>query len=256
MTKNTARGPDFLIIGAQKSGTTSLYRYLIQHPRIAPASAKELDFFSNDNFHRGVDWYLSQFPPKEPGVLTGEASPYYMFHPYAPRRILEFDPGIKLIVVMRNPVERTYSHYHHQVHAYREMLSFEEALAREEERLEGEIARMKEDETYHSKAHRRFSYLAKSRYTEQLEVWFSLFPREQMLILNSEAMFRNPEPVLDAVTSFLGLPPLRLDAYNRYMPGSYWEEMRPETRRMLIRYFRPHNRRLYELLGERYPWDA
>lgn len=255
MAKNT--GPDFIVFGAQKSGTTSLYHYLVEHPRIAPAAAKQVDFFSHDKFHRGIDWYLSQFPSaKEEGCVTGEASPYYMFHPHAPGRIFEFDPGIKLIVILRNPVDRTYSHYQHQVRNSREPLPFEEALAREEEKLAGEVEKMMEDGTYYSKAHRRFSYLARSRYVEQLEVWFSLFPREQMLILNSEAMFENPQPTLDAVTSFLALPPHGLDAYNKYMPGSYWEEMYPGTRRMLVRYFRPYNRRLYELLGVTYPWDV
>ncbi|MGH3089705.1 MAG: sulfotransferase domain-containing protein [Rubrobacteraceae bacterium] len=255
MAASANRGPDFIIFGAQKSGTTSLYRYLIEHPRIAPASAKQVNFFSHDNYGRGVDWYISRFPSREPGVISGEASPYYMFHPHAPRGISAFDPEVKLIAILRNPVDRTYSHYQHQVRNDREPLSFEEALEREEKRLAGEAEKMIEDGTYYSKVHRRHSYLARSRYAEQLEVWLSLFPRERMLVLNSEALFENPEPVLDAVTSFLGLSPLRLDAYNKHMPGSYREDMRPETRQMLVRYFRPRNRRLYELLGERYPWD-
>jgi hypothetical protein len=256
MTGGAGRGPDFIIIGAQKSGTTSLYRYLAEHPRIVPASEKQVDFFAHDDYRRGTEWYLSHFPEREPGVLTGEASPYYMFHPHAPKRIFRFDPGVKLIAILRNPVDRTYSHYQHQVRNWREPLPFEEALAKEEERIEGELRRMLQDENYYSKVHRRHSYLARSRYVEQLENWYALFPREQVLVLNSEAMFEDPEPVLDGAASFLGLSPLKLETYNRYMPGSYWKEMRPGTRRMLVDYFRPHNRRLYELLGVEYPWDV
>lgn len=256
MTRSEKRGPDFIIIGAQKGGTTSLYRYLVEHPRIAPASEKQVDFFAHENYRRGTDWYLSRFPEREPGVLSGEASPYCMVHPHAPKRVFAFDPGVKLIAVLRNPVDRTYSHFQHQVRNWREPLPFEEALAREEERTGGELRRMLEDETYESKAHRRHSYLARSRYAEQLERWYALFPRERVLVLNSETMFEEPEAVLDRVTAFLGLPPLRLETYNRYMPGSYWKEMSPETRRMLVEYFRPHNRRLYGLLGVEYPWDV
>jgi hypothetical protein len=250
------RGPDFIIFGAQKSGTTSLYRYLTEHPRIAPAAEKQLDFFSHAAFHRGHDWYLSRFPEREDGVLSGEASPYYMIHPHAPRRLFEFDPEVKLIAILRNPVDRTYSHYQHQVRNWREPLSFEEALAAEEERLRGEVERMVRDETYYSTVHRRHSYLARSRYAEQLEVWLSLFPREQFLILGSEETFEDPKSALDGVASFLGLPPFELEAYNRYMPGSYIEGMDPETRRRLVEYFRPHNRRLYDLLGVEFAWDV
>ncbi len=256
MLDNIARGPDFIIIGAQKSGTTSLHRYLTEHPRIAPATEKQLDFFSHEAFHRGPDWYLSRFADRESNILSGEASPYYMLHPHAPRRVFEFDPGVKLIAVLRNPVDRTYSHYQHQVRNWREPLSFEEALAAEPLLLRGEAEAMILDETYYSKAHRVYSYLARSRYAGQLEKWLSLFPKEQLLILNSEALSEEPGHALDAATSFLGLPPLRLDSYNRYMSGSYSEEMDSGTRRKLVHYFRPHNRRLYDLLGAAFPWDV
>ncbi|MBA2692057.1 MAG: sulfotransferase domain-containing protein [Rubrobacter sp.] len=252
----TSRGPDFIVFGAQKSGTTSLYRYLTGHPRIAPAAEKQLDFFSHEAFHRGVEWHLSRFPKRGANVLSGEASPYYMFHPHAPRRILEFDPEVKLIAVLRNPVDRTYSHYQHQVRNWREPLSFEEALSAEAGRISGEEARMRRDESFYGVAHRRHSYLARSRYAEQLETWLSLFPRERMLVLESEAMFESPDSVLDEVASFLGLPPFRLGTYGKYMPGSYVEGMDPETRRRLVGYFRPHNERLYGMLGMEFSWDV
>lgn len=252
----TAAGPDFIIIGAGKSGTTSLYKYLIQHPRVAPAATKQVDFFHRW-FDRGTGWYLEQFPTdRAEGVVTGEASPYYMFHPHVPRRIRAFRPEIKLVAVLRNPVDRTYSHYQHQVRGRYETLSFEEALTAEEQRLASEVPKLMEDETYYSKVHRRLSYKARSRYADQLEAWFSLFPREQTLILHSEALFAEPASVLDQVASFLGVSPVRLDSYNRYMAGSYWRPMSGATRRTLIDYFRPYNQRLYELLDVTYPWDV
>jgi hypothetical protein len=259
MSRNTGGGPDFIVFGAQKSGTTSLYRYLVEHPRVAPAAAKQVDFFSHEKFHRGTGWYLSQFPAdREEGEISGEASPYYMFHPHAPRRVRDFDPHIKLIAILRNPVDRTYSHYQHQVRNWREHLSFEEALEKEEERIGADAERMLRDETYYGEAHRWFSYLARSRYAEQLERWFSLFPREQVLILCSEDLFADPRPVLKTATSFLGLPPPEASpgSYARHMAGSYWKGMDPGTRKMLVEHFRPHNRWLYGLLGREFPWDA
>lgn len=249
-------GPDFIIFGAQKSGTTSLHRYLTAHPGILTASEKQLDFFSHAAFHRGHEWYLSQFPERAPGVLSGEASPYYMFHPHAPRRVFEFDPEVKLIAILRNPVDRTYSHYHHQVRNHREPLPFEAAISAEEERLRGEAERMVSDETFYSDVHRRHSYLARSRYAEQLEAWLSLFPKENILVLASEHLFESPKPVLDNVAAFLEVPPFQLDRYGKYMPGSYVEGMKPDTRRNLVEYFRPHNERLYGMLGVEFPWDV
>lgn len=254
--RRTSIGPDFIVIGAQKGGTTSLYRYLVEHPAIVPAATKQLDFF-HVGFGRGLDWYLAQFPTAlERGLLTGEASPYYMPHPHAPARIRAFDSEIKLIAILRNPVDRTYSHYQHQVRNGREALPFEQALEAEEERLAPELERMLEDDTYYSRVHRRCSYLARSRYAEQLEVWLSLFERDQILVLRSEALFEDPQAELDRTASFLGVAPWSLSAYPRYMPGSYWRQMANATRDRLVRYFRPHNERLYRLLGVSYPWDT
>lgn len=250
----TATGPDFIVFGAGKSGTTSLYRYLIEHPAVLPASTKQVDYF-DVGFDRGHAWYVAQFP-REQGAVTGEASPYYMVHPHAPRRIRDFRPDIRLIAILRNPVDRSYSHYQHQVRNHREPLSFEDAIAAEDERLDGEVARMLADPGYHSRAHRRHSYLSRSRYAEHLEVWLSLFDPDQILVLSSEAMFADPGFALRAVTTFLGLPSRDLGRYRRYMPGSYTKPMRPATRRTLVDYFRPHNQRLFELLGASFPWDG
>jgi hypothetical protein len=249
-------GPDFIVFGAQKSGTTSLYRYLTAHPSVAPAAEKQLDFFSHAAFHRGYEWYLSRFSEREPGVLSGEASPYYMFHPHAPGRIFEFDPNVRLVAILRNPVDRTYSHYQHQVRNHREPLSFEEALSSEADRISGEAEKMMLDATFYSTVHRRHSYLARSRYAEQLETWFSLFSEEQILVLESGALFEEPEKTLGRATSFLGLSPFRLESYDRFMPGSYVEAMAPETRERLVEYFRPHNARLCAMLGEEFAWDV
>ena len=119
--------PNFLIIGAQRCGTTSLYNYLIQHPQIVPSSKKEVHFFDL-NFHLGQSWYEKHFPEVSDNILTGEASPYYIFHPLCPKRIFDYDPSVKLIVILRNPIDRAYSHYRHIVRLGHEPLKFEDAL--------------------------------------------------------------------------------------------------------------------------------
>src|SRR5947209_14940507 len=182
--------PDFLIIGTQRGGTTSLYHYLQTHPCIAPATIKEVHFFDR-RFHKGLAWYRGHFPTwiekyyaqrfRCRTFLTGEASPSYLFHPHAPGRIAKVLPHVKLIVLLRNPVDRAYSQYYHVVEHSYGTLSFEEAVRDEEERIAKERARVLEDGRYDSYAFRHLSYLSRGIYIDQLQVWMSLFPREQFL---------------------------------------------------------------------------
>mgnify|MGYP006439820863 CR=1 FL=1 len=137
--------PNFIIVGAQKAGTTSLFRYLTSHPQIkAPFKTKEIHFFdggleSEDNYKKGLKWYKSHFPLKSKmyNKLTYEASPLYLFHPCAPKRIKKDIPDVKIIILLRNPVERSISHYFHELRKGRERLTVDEAFRKEEDRLKG-----------------------------------------------------------------------------------------------------------------------
>ena len=256
--------PDFVIIGAQKAGTTTLYNSLKRHPGIAPASHKEL-FFFDLQYHRGPMWYRAHFPyrpsrwpvmtrGRSQRLLSGESTPNYLFHPHAPGRMAAVIPQAKLLVLLRNPVDRAYSHYQHQVRAGRETLSFEDAVEQEPVRLHGELEKMQADARYDSAARHRYSYLARGVYVEQLQRWERAFSRQHMLIVNSEAFYADPASTLQRVTAWLGLsrwtpPPRKDNAGGAYAP------MRPETRARLIGYFRPYNQRLYEHLGVSYGWD-
>ncbi|MGM0884265.1 MAG: sulfotransferase domain-containing protein [Bacillota bacterium] len=245
--------PDFLIIGAQKCGTTSLYNYLIQHPQIISALNKEVHFF-DINFKKGLDWYRSKFPLLESKKwITGEASPYYIFHPHTPKRIFQIMPKIKLIVLLRNPVDRAYSHYHHQVRMGTEPLSFREAIKKEESRLKPEIMKMLKDENYQSPPYQYYSYLARGRYVEQLKTWMNLFPTEQFLILKSEDLYSNPAIVFHRVLDFLGLPRYELKQYTKDNSGAYLK-LDLQLRNELLEYFRPYNRQLYKYLGVDFGW--
>jgi len=258
--------PDFLIIGAQKCGTTALYQYLTEHPCIAAAFVKEVQFFHRaDNFERGVNWYRAHFPLRtrrwwrqrlgRGPLLTGEATPL-MFHPHASRRVHELIPRAKLIVVMRNPVDRAYSHYHHQLIRGRETLSFEEAIQAEPQRLAGEFARMESDESYQSRSYTAYSYLARGLYLEQIQRWERYFPRQQILFVSSEQFFADPRTAFAQTIAFLDLPPHVLKRAKPHNVGRYDKAMSASTRAMLLEYFKPHNRRLFEYLQMDWGWDS
>jgi hypothetical protein len=252
--------PHFVIIGASRSGTTSLYHLLARHPLIEPAESKELHFFDK-HFREGIGWYRSCFPPpmQQDGRnrISGESTPYYLFHPHAARRIAQTLPETRLLALLRNPVDRAYSQYQQQVKRGREPLSFEEAVEAEEQRLEGEWHRMSEDEGYDSYNLQRYSYLARGVYVDQLLRWRQFFADEQMLVLQSEEFFERPRDALRRVVRFLDLPtwePTSRDVEERRNRGVYAGGMNPHVREKLESYFGPHNRRLYELLGTDFAW--
>jgi len=246
--------PDFLIIGAQKAGTTALYAYLRRHPAITGPSWKEVSYFDR-HYGRGEAWYRGNFPNRvrARGKLVGEASPSYIFHPLGPERVKVLVPEARLVALVRNPVDRALSHYHHEVALGREPLRFEDALDAEEDRLRGEEERLAADPSYFSRAWWSHAYKSRGRYAEQLERWLAVFPREQLLILPSEDLGGEPERTHARVLDFLGAAPHRLDAYPRVYERQY-EAMSPETRERLAAEFEAPNRRLYELLGRDLGW--
>jgi len=186
--------------------------------------------------------------------ITGTSAPYYLFHPEVPGRMVAQGFAANFIVLLRNPVERAFSHYHHQVKKGREDLSFEKALDREAQRLEGEEERLR-NPRYRGMNHRRYSYLARGRYAEQLRKWLTYFPRERFLVVKSEDLFANPGPVLEKVARFVGIRGARLEQYPIYNANPAKGPMDPATRRWLSEYFRPHNQELYDLLGMDLGWD-
>ncbi|MBV8960792.1 MAG: sulfotransferase domain-containing protein [Actinobacteria bacterium] len=254
--------PDALIIGTQRGGTTSLYEYLSQHPDVVPPLGKELQYFSTE-YERGDRWYRAHFPTERAvarrkaggrGCVVFEASPYYLFHPHAAARAAATVPAAKLIALLRDPVERAYSHYEHMRQRGLEPLAFEEAVAAEPERLAGEVERMQADPRYQSRAHRIWSYVSRGRYAAQLSTWLAHFPREQLLVLRSEDLFADPAAALRRVHDFVGVEPVALPdypAYTRRRPGP---PLRDDTRDALRAEFRASNDELRQLLGQAVGW--
>ena len=256
--------PAFIIVGAQKGGTTSLYDYLVRHSRILPAKEKEVNFF-DQKFSKGIDWYLSHFPFRLEGSITGEATPNYCIDPRAIRRMAEYFPKAKIIFLLRNPVDRAISHYRHNLRhnskrwtRKRENLTFENAVRREKGRMESDFSKILLNENHISKYYRHYSYLTRGKYIEQIGYINNFFSRDQVLILKSEDMFSETAKAVQAVLDFLGVQNFILSEYNtsnknRIQPDSI--QISEDFRFELNQYFKPYNEKLYELLGVRYDWS-
>ena len=252
--------PNFFVIGPGRTGTTSLYHYLYQHPCIIKSAYDELGFF-DDNFHLGLNWYRSLFPTKftqkkveskYKKFLTYDVTPQLIRRPWTARRISSYFPNAKLIVVLRNPVDKTYSHYYLSTMESNEKRSFEEIITKEIEEFQKTKYEDKDDFYFSTVVEE--SYLARSFYQEQLEIWFKLFPKKQILIIKSEDLSNKTSKVLQDIFNFLMLPEYEIQDISKHRVSSY-SQMNSNVRKTLLEFFRPYNKQLYEFLGRDFGWD-
>ncbi|HEY9696908.1 MAG TPA: tetratricopeptide repeat protein [Trichocoleus sp.] len=249
------RKPNFIIIGAGKSGTSSLYTYLAQHPQVIPPvgkSDKEIDFFTVE-FSKGIDWYLSHFPPipEGSGFLTGESSPSYLqCADNAEKRLFASFPQVKLICLLRNPIDRAFSEYQQSVRIGIEKRSFEQVLEEELSILRMVDSSAKSCEAYWSTQE---GYIGNSVYVFFLKKWLSTFPDNQLLVLQSEVFYSNPAKIMERVFKFLNLPDYQLSSYPIVNSGSY-SSIEPKARGILHQFFKPYNQELEALLNEKFDW--
>jgi hypothetical protein len=256
--------PDWLVVGAQRSGTGSLFEYIVSHPLVGRSALEEVHYFDR-HYAQGIDWYRGHFPirlrmniaklGRGGQASTGEATPNYLSHPLAPGRIARTLPHVRLLVLLRNPVDRAYSHFHHERDIGHEpFATFEEALRNEQARLEGEIERIMADDGYYSFAQQHFSYVLRGRYAGQLERIFSLFPRERVLVLCSEHLLNDPATVYARVLRFLGLS----DHRPRYFPRKsvlHYPPLDSAIRSRLQAVFEAENELLFKLIGADFGWN-
>ena len=264
LTQAARMDPAFLIVGAQRCGTTSMFKNLRQHPAVvAPPLQKGIHYFDK-NYAQGPGWYRSHFPLRatagrlgrgEAGTepITGESSPYYMFHPLAAGRIARDLPQVRLIVLLRDPVERAISAYTHEKARGFETEAFERALELEPERIAGERERMLADPTYDSFHLQHNAYLTRGQYIEQLERLEPIFGRDRLHVVDSHDFFEQPGPTYDAVIDFLGLPAFDGAVFDQHnarprspMPG--------DLAARLDDHFRPYDERLATWLGRAPGW--
>lgn len=259
--------PDFLIIGAMKSGTSSLFHTLQQHPGIASPSTKEIHFLDNPVFYRfGEAWYRSHFPTRNAmaalsnqlgyRAVSGEGTPAMISNFYAINAGRHL-PRARLIAVLRNPVDRAYSHYHHMRRSiFGEPLSFWDALQAEQSRTAHDIWLDHHAPQRAGRKHKLYSYGQRGMYIDQLENWLRYFPRERLKLLHYDELIADTGGMCNEVAEFLGLPPHNFDAPQRRNTGHYTEPMDTQCREYLTELFRPYNRRLFEFLGEDWGWPA
>lgn len=197
--------PHFLGVGTQKGGTTTLYRLLRQHPEVFIPKEKEVHYFTKF-YDRGEAWYCDKFADAPAGRVRGEITPFYLFHEAVPERIQALRADMKIVVLLRHPVERTLSQYYHSCRWKLETLPLEEALAAEEERLRGALEVIKTPGANHL-SYQEHSYLTRSRYEKQLPHYFELFGRNRILVLRSEDLFCGSRDVLAQLERFLNIAP-------------------------------------------------
>jgi hypothetical protein len=259
-------GPDLLVVGAKRAGTTSLWHYLRQHPGFLPLypAAEHLKglYYFDVHYDRGERWYRSHFftaawrahRARELGhpTVAAEASPYYLFHPLAAARAHELLPGARVVVLLRDPVERAYSHWKERSR-HTESLTFAEALLAEPLRTAGEERRLVEDPTAVSFAHRHQTYVAQGCYSTPLRRWFDAYGRDRVEVVVAEELFARPQSVVERLWGQFGLPaqPLTDVSAHNAAPSP---DMDPAVRRQLRKFFLPEVARLELLLGRSLPW--
>lgn len=259
--------PDYLIIGTKRGGTTSLARWLLEHPDVRPLyparETRKGTYYFDVNHARGEGWYRSHFPTRAAHelrqrragrpLLLGEATPYYLYHPHAPARAAQLVPGAKVIALLRHPVDRAQGHWAERVRQGVETLSFPEAVEAEPVRLAGEEERMLADPRYVSFAHQHWSYIDQGRYARGLRRWFDAYPSHQLLVLRSEDLYADPGAIYDQALDFLGLAahrPASLKGHNRTAN----DEIEPDLRARLQELLAPDIEQTETVLGRDMGW--
>ncbi|MGH8114780.1 MAG: sulfotransferase family protein [Rhodanobacteraceae bacterium] len=260
--------PDFIIAGAPKCGTTAIYWYLLSHPQIIAPSPPgfEVAYF-DEHYRHGLDFYRASFPfvttvrrrSKRLGgatVITGEHTPAYLTHPLAATRIAQALPDVRIIILLRDPVDRAYSCYQHQLRCGQETLGFREALAAEKQRITGEVERLRSQLDYLSIEYGRHAYVDHGEYLPKVERFFNCIDHDRIMVIKSENLFAHTQRTLDDVTDFLHLEPFKVGDVKPINAGSYdsLDEADPELANKLREHFKPHNEALYSYLDMDFGW--
>ncbi|MDE0090647.1 MAG: sulfotransferase domain-containing protein [Thaumarchaeota archaeon] len=231
--------PDFVVLGAARCGTTTMYDLITSHPNIKPALDKELEYFSTRHSF-GALWYRSNFPMKQDNIITGEATPRYLPHPSVPQRMSKLLPNTKMIILLRNPVDRAYSHYNMMRAQGTGTMSFEQSLQQEPTR----------------DANSQELYRSWGLYADHIERWLKYYDRRQFLILDTTKFKAERQRTMDTVFDFLGVSPHKIHDRPNLWGFAYKNTMRESTRKKLVEFYKPHNEKLYKLLGHSFDWDV
>jgi|APSaa5957512535_1039671.scaffolds.fasta_scaffold87444_2 hypothetical protein len=247
--------PDFIIIGTMKSGTTSLYYDICEHPCVESASYDEIGYF-DVNYHLGLNWYRSMFPTiikknkvikKFGKFMTGEDTPFYFWNSKVVERIHKDLPNIKLIVILRNPIDRAYSEYQNGIRNGTENRIFEDVI-------KDEIKNIKNKTLTVELCSGINSILTRGIYHIQLKLWREKFETNQILVIQTEMFSKNPSNIMNDIFEFFDLPKYVIKK-NRMDKLFKYPEMKKETRDVLIEFFDSYNEELFKMLGYRFDWE-
>ena len=253
--------PDFLVIGAKRCGTTSLYQHLSEHPCISRSPHDNIGFF-NENYHLGINWYKSLFPTvfykkkmesKNKQCLFFDVTSTYMEEELTAKNVYEVNPNQKIIVILRNPVDRAYSHYHVNVKEKSEKRSFEDAVFEEMNRIKSERIIQNKNKNLRVFTPNNIHYLKKGFYALQLKSWFKIFPREQILVLSTEEFQEDQNLIYKKIFDFLNIPNMKIKSIEKMEKGNYIP-MKHDTRNLLLDYFRQYNHELFEFINSEFDW--
>ncbi len=260
-----------MILGAAKSGTTSLAKYLSVHPDIALLPNKEIHYF-DWRYDHTYQWYEDQFKSHKKYMV--DATPYYLFHPLIPSRVKAYNPDCKFIILLRDPADRAVSHYFHnmkiknmkdrELSHWREFLPLDEelpikdAFRMEEERIKDQyelVQENAEDKTYHNHILQHYSYKARGHYAEQLKRWFKIFPKENFLIVDFYDLTNTPDNVLKKVYAFLNIKVVMPHKFDNFNQGSYAinKDVQDVINELRV-YYAPYDHDLFDLTQIRFEW--
>jgi hypothetical protein len=246
--------PTTVIVGAQKAGTTQLYAYMVKHPRCFGAAEKEVDYFSKRP-DRSVAWYRSRFPLRRRVVRrTGhviEASPSYLPTPSALRQMKKVLPGARVIVLLRDPVSRAFSHYQHKKTRHVESRSFAQVVD-EEIRATEFPARL--GVALGEGARPMLGYVSRGYYALQLELLLKVYPRNKVIVIDSANLFKDTSAVCNRVFDFMGLEDFDVEPGKVYNRGFYQEKIDPRVAERLREHYRPYDELLQEIMGQPFGW--
>jgi hypothetical protein len=271
--------PDFLIIGAQKCGTVALKRYLDQHPDLISAR-HETSFFSSNYYYKGIDYYKKQFPIRfDRSKLMFEKTPEYIFIPEAPERIYNFNADIKMILLIRDPIKRAFSGWNHliryfestngyskqklinqlvQKYTFERVNDFIDFLNKDKyvdflTSIKNEIYLLENNISYNGPF-----FVKRGIYIDQINNYLKYFPKKQLLIIESENFKKNKREYLEFICKFLNINSFNYSKIDltEYHKSNYKTKLiAPEAHKLLTEYYKLHNEKLFDLLGERFDWD-
>lgn len=251
--------PTFVTIGVAKSGTTSLHYALGEHPKIQLSKRKETYFFNvKSRYDGGVNYYKTMFHPCAEDEICGETTPYYLYFKEVPARVKNYIPNVKLIVMLRNPIDRAYSHFYGYLRLCK--MRNQKPVAKD---LKDFLKIAKESPKKVGHNHRGKNLLPAGLYGEQMERWLKYFPLEQFKIIKSEDFFENPQKIINEVFDFLGIErhPVKIkhwlktiESNKRTLGVERYSILDEETRQMLYEYYEDSNRLLYKLIGRDMKW--